>query len=71
MELKVNNQVVHDMNGKILNYQFDHFPDINEEIEVEGIKYLVREITKGAGEPDMITVGEKQKVLSNLYVNYN
>ena len=65
MELEVNNQVVHDMDGNILNYHFDHFPDVHEEIKVNGTEYLVREITREVGKPDMIAVGNKQEILSN------
>ena len=71
MELKINNQVVHDMNGNALNYKFDHFPDIHEEIKVDGTKYLVREVTREVGKPDMVTVGNKQELMSHLYIKNN
>ena len=71
MELKINNQVLHDMNGNVLNYQFDHFPDIHEEIIVDGTKYLVREVTREIGKPDMVTVGNKPELMSHLYIKIN
>lgn len=66
--ININNQVVHDTDGNILDYQFDHFPEIKEEIEVDGKIYLVQEINRELGKPDMIRVENKERYISRIIV---
>ena len=68
MQLKINNQVVYDRVGNVLDYKFNHFPELHEEIEVDNEKYLVEEVTKELNKPDMIRVIRKEKFIKESYI---